>query len=362
MAEQLLFAGTSQPARRSFGIDELTIGGERIPVTTCDMAASPFCALVELTRADRMPQRDVIIVAPLSGHFPILLRDLVVGLLPSSRVLVTDWINVRHVPAHLGDFDLGSNVATIIDLIRHARSPPLVIALCQGGMPALAATALLEAASDAAAPSGLVLIASPIDPLANPTRVSCHIRGHGPDWFESRALSTVADPFAGVGRRVYPANHQLAVLSMYLARRIVGGGQLWAKLVNDDGADPERFPFLDLYTSIMDLDATHFLDNIRLTYLDRAICEGALRYRGTPVNLEAIRHAALMTIEGEWDDIAAPGQTAAALALCKSVSADARQRLVVPGCGHFSLFHGELCRRRILPAIAEFRNRCEHKA
>jgi len=360
--ETLAYAGSDQPARRSFGIDAVMIRGARHPVAARDLGGTPFCVFRELKLREGGVDADAVVVAPLSGHFPFLLRDLVIGLLPTFRVLITDWVNARHVPVDHGGFSFDANIAAIQDAVRLARSPALVIALCQGGMPALAATALLEDWDDPARPRALVLVAAPIDPAANPTRISREIASHSVGWFERNALATVPPRFAGAGRRVHAASQQLAALTMYLHRRIAEGGQLWAKLVNDDGENPRRFPFLDLYTSIMDLDAEHFLDNIRRTFLERALPEGKLRYRSKPVCLRAIRRTALMTIEGAWDDVAAPGQTAAALGLCGSVPKGARRGLVVPRCGHFSLFHGEPCRRDTLPAIHEFWERHAHRA
>jgi poly(3-hydroxybutyrate) depolymerase len=163
---------------------------------------------------------------------------------------------------------------------------------------------------------------------------------------------------AGSGRRVYPGSVQLLGLWAYLARHVCEGGELLGKLLADDGADPVRFPFLDLYSAIMDLPAELFLDIVRHVYQERTLLQGKLRARNDTPSLRAIRATALMTIEGEYDDIAAPGQTAAAHDLCASLPAAARRRLVVPGCGHFSLFHGRTWRTCVLPRMREFMQEC----
>ena len=351
----MLFAGSNQSARRSFDITEVSICGERVPVTTRDILTTPFCALTEFARSDAIAARDVLVVAPLSGHFPFLLRDLVVDLLPSFRVLVTDWINARCISMEHGSFGLDANVSCVAEMMRLLRPHLTVIALCQGGIPALAATALLGANDDPRMPSALVLIAAPIDPLANQTRVARLLRARSLTWFQDNAITTVPKWFPGSGRLVYPANLQLAALSTYLLRRISEPGQIWAKLLYDDGIDPWRFPFLDLYTSIMDLDASFFLENIKSVYHDCALRQGTFRCQGENVDLRAIRRTALLTIEGEWDDIAAPGQTSAAHDLCSSIPTGAHHRIVVPHCAHFSLFHGGIWRREVLPSILAFR-------
>jgi poly(3-hydroxybutyrate) depolymerase len=296
----------------------------------------------------------VLIVAPLSSHFPILLRDLVLGLLPSFQVYITDWVNARHVRVEYGRFDLDENTSYIIEAMRVLAPELNVIALCQAGVPALVATAHHSDTDQGCAPDNLVLIAAPIDPAANPTRVSRLIRARTLSWYERNVVTEITSSDAGKGRLVYPGSMQLLGLWAYLARHLREGGELLGKVLTDDGADPVRFPFLDLYSAVMDLPAEVFLDIMRHVYQERTLVRGRLRARNQAVVLQSIRATALMTVEGEYDDIAAPGQTQRAHDLCPSVPAEARRRLVVPACGHFSLFHGETWRTRVLPEVRAF--------
>jgi poly(3-hydroxybutyrate) depolymerase len=229
-----------------------------------------------------------------------------------------------------------------------------VIVLCQGGVPALAATALLARDHDPHTPAALILIAAPIDPLANPTRVVKLLRSRPVSWFEANVIRAVPQKYAGAGRPVYPAHLHLIPLWAYLTRCVTEGSEIAAKVLFDDGADPAQFPFLDLYTSIMDLDAKFFLENTRIVFQDCLLRERALRFQGEPVNLSAIKQTALLTIEGKLDDIAAPGQTGAAHAFCTSLPHRLRHRIIVPGSGHFSLFYGDTWRREVLPVIRSF--------
>ena len=160
--------------------------------------------------------------------------------------------------------------------------------------------------------------------------------------------------YAGGGRLVYPARLQLMALLSYLARHLNQGGELLHKARHDDGADPRSFPFLDLYTSIMDIDAKHFIENIDRVFHAGALPAGSLRFGGDPVEPRAIRHTALLTVEGRDDDIAAPGQTCAAHALCAELPAHLHKKRVVSGAGHFSLFHGSVFRREVLPVLRDF--------
>jgi poly(3-hydroxybutyrate) depolymerase len=224
------------------------------------------------------------------------------------------------------------------------------------------ATANLSAIEQACAPRSLVLIAAPVDPAANPTRVSRLIRSRPLSWYERNVITRVPPPDVGQGRLVYPGSLQLMGLWAYLARYLREGGELLGKLVADDGADPVRFPFLDLYSAVMDLPAEVFLDIVRHVYLEGTLVRGSIRVRNEKVALTCIRATGLMTVEGEYDDIAAPGQTQRAHDLCSSIPASARRRLVVPGCGHFSLFHGETWRTRVLPEVQSFIGKSGHPA
>lgn len=347
-----LFAGADQPARRAFGIGAITVQSEAVPVVTRDVSTTPFHTLVEFKRSDIRALSKILVVPPVSGHFPVVLRDLVVGLLADFCVQVIDWTNVRHVPLKHGRFGFDDSIAAVAEAIGGAGPGLSVVGVCQGGVAALAAASLL-AADDGDQPVALVLIGAPIDPLANPTRVVRLIRDQPIPWLVAGAVSHVPEQHAGHGRLVYPAERQLAALLAYLARHLDAGGELFAKLRHDDGADPRRFPFFDLYSSIMDLDAKHFVENIERVFHANALAQGALRCSGERVDLGAIRRTALVTIEGEQDDIAASGQTSAAHALCSGLPADLHRQVIVAGAGHFSLFHGDIFRRAVLPVIRD---------
>jgi poly(3-hydroxybutyrate) depolymerase len=350
-------AGPEQPRRRALGIESVARGGGQIPIVTRDVEATPFWTLVELAPPAGMPLGDVLVVPPLSGHFPMLLRDLIVGLLPAFRVRVIDWTNVRHVPLSEGRFGFDDNVLAVERAIAGLPPGAGVVALCQGGVPAVAATARVAAAGTAPPPAALAVLAAPVDPLAAPTGVVRLIRQRPPAWFGAGPIAPVAARHAGRGRPVYPAELQGRALDAYLARHLDGESELARKLEHDDGADPERFPFLDLYTSVMDIDARHFAENIQRVFHDRTLARGTMRVAGAPVRPQAIRDTALLTLEGERDDIAAPGQTQALMRLCPGVPEPCRAAAVIPGAGHFSLFHGDLFRAAVLPRLAGFLRR-----
>lgn len=340
-----------QPARRSLALEGLTLRDERVQVARRDLSASAFHTLVSFRVAAAGPRPRLLVVPPLSGHFAMLMRDVVIGLLPDFDVALLDWTNVRHVPRRCGSFGFEDNILTVERAIRELGPGLTVLALCQGGVPALAATARLAEDMPELAPEALVLMAAPIDPMANPTAVVRLIRRWPMLWYRTGAVAPVPRGFEGRGRRVYPARTQLAGLQAYLARDRERGGELAGKFRADDGTDPRAAPFADLYTSVMDVDARHFAENLEQVFHACAITRGWLTCRGRTVQPEALQDTTLITIEGALDDIAAPGQTAAAHDLCAALPPHRRARIVVPDCGHFGLFHGRPWRERILPDL-----------
>ncbi len=347
------FIPREQPARRAFGIRQVHHRGRDIAVREDTVADWPFAALLEFLPATETAQQ-FLFIPPLSGHFAFLLRDAVIGLLPRARVFVLDWVNARHVPSSMGDFDFDDNIAHVLRALSLLGPSTHVFAVCQGVIPALAATAILAREDGTLAPRSLILMAGPVYPLASPTRVFRLLRERPLDWFRANALARIGEGYPGADRVVYPASVQFHSLLAYAARHLASGLELSGKILNDDGTDRERFPFLDLYASIMDLTAEFFLENVRLVFHERAVCTGALRWQSAPINFGAIRGTALMTIEGEFDDIAAPGQTGAAHALCHGLPPEKRNRHLVPGSGHFSLFHGRRWREQVLPELLSF--------
>ena len=228
-----------------------------------------------------------------------------------------------------------------------------VVAVCQGTVSALAATALLSVIEEAACPRSLALIAGPIDPLANPTRVVHACRAHSPEWFQHNVMRNVPQGFTGTGRRIYPASAQLATLTGYVARHWLCGEIFW-KIWQDDGENPLQFPFSRLVTQVMNLPAELVLDTVRQVFMNRALCTGRFLALGHPFAPSKIHRTGLLTVEGDDDDIAAPGQTYAAHGLCSGIPDNLHRHLLVPSSGHFSLFHGRQWRSTVLPGLVRF--------
>jgi poly(3-hydroxybutyrate) depolymerase len=343
-----------QHAERPFGLDKTTIGGRVVAVRECVVVRRPFSRLLHFIRDGGRIDPRVVVVAPLSGQRSTIMRDLLAALLPEHDLFLLDWVDARCVPAGAGRFGLEDNIACIIESLRLFGADTHLLGLCQSAAPALAAAAVLAGAGDGAEPRSLILISGLIDPRINPTRIGRLAASRSPDWFERHAIVTVPPPYLGTGRRVYPASAQRTALLAYFLRHLSTGGELLRKMLDDDGADPQRFPFIDLFFRVIDLSAEFFIDTIRLVFQEFALPCGALMWRGERVDLSGIGRAALMTVEGEFDDVSGLGQTRIAHDLCTNIAAGRRSHYLQRNVGHFGTFHGRAWRSDICPRIGRF--------
>jgi len=294
------------------------------------------------------------VVAPLSGHTSALIRDTLAALLIDHDLFLMDWVDARDVAVADGQFSLEDNITYVIEALRVLGGDSHLLGLCQSAIPVLAATAILAEAHDRVQPRSMVLISGAIDPRINSTRIGRLAARGSIDWFERYAITVAAEPYAGRGRHVYPAAAQRSALTAYFMRHLATRGELWQKWVDDDGQDPARFPFFAGFFSLMDLTAEFFIDTLKFVFQDFALPSGALLWRGSQVDLAAIRQTALMTIEGEFDDVSGLGQTRIAHALCPNIPMARRCHHLQHGVGHFGTFHGEPWRAEIMPQIRQF--------
>jgi len=354
IAYDLLDRVFSRSPRPAFGLDTTTIDGRVVTVRETPLLRKPFCVLRQFRREVNCDDPKLLIVAPLSGHFAVLLHDMVAALVPEHDVYVTDWVDARVVPLVDGAFGLGDNIGYIMAFVQHLGPDVHVIGLCQSAVPALAATALLAANNAATAPRSLTLLGGPIEPRLAPTRVQRLLIMRSLDWFERNVIATVSSAYPAAGRKVYPSSLQLMALTAYLARHVRERRELSYKLDKDlqDGAGPHTF--LRLYTAVMDLTAEFFLENVKTVFQESALAKGLMTWRDQAVDLAAISRTALFTVEAELDDISGPGQTRAAHELAVNIPSAQRAHHTQSGIGHFSLFHGDCWRTEIMPRVRDF--------
>jgi poly(3-hydroxybutyrate) depolymerase len=351
---------TRRYGKPEWGLNDTEVGGVRVPVEIRSIREKPFCRLLhfdrKFMRPPRQPQPRVLIVAPMSGHYATLLRGTVEAFLPTHEVYITDWSDARMVPLSEGRFDLDDYIDYVIEMLRLLGSNMHVVAVCQPAVPVVAAVSLMEARRDPFVPISMTLMGGPIDTRRNPTAVNKLAEERGIEWFRSHVITKVPFPNPGVMRNVYPGFLQLnGFISMNLDRHVDAHKALFRNLVKGDGdlVDKHR-DFYDEYLAVMDLAAEYYLQTVETVFIKHALPKGEMTHRGTPVNPSKIARVALMTVEGEKDDISGLGQTEAAHQLCSSIPAHRRVHYVQPGVGHYGVFNGSRFRSETLPRITDF--------
>ena len=338
-------------------LDTTQIDGKTVPVTREVALSLPFCDLLHFKRgAKGLNDPQVLVVAPMSGHYATLLRGTVQALLPGHDVYVTDWHDARSIPASEGSFDLDTYIDYLMQFMRHLGRDIHLIAVCQPAPMVLAAVSLMAAADDKAQPRSMVLMGGPVDTRANPTIVTRFAENRPLDWFERHVVTTVPLHYPGAGRRVYPGFMQVgAFISMNPSRHFHAHIDQFKHLVRGDGesADGHR-RFYDEYLTVQDIAADFYLDTVEHVFKLHSLPKGTMRWRTQRVDPAAITKTALMTIEGELDDISAPGQTLAAHDLVKKLPKSMQEHYLQKGVGHYGIFNGRRWREQIMPRIASF--------
>ena len=349
-----------------FGITSTIVDGEQLAVNEEVVWQRPFCKLIRFKRAQpasgvELDHPRLLLVAPMSGHYATLLRGTVETFLPDHDVYITDWQNARDVPQSAGSFDLDDYVDTVADIFRHFEGDVHVFAVCQPAVPVLAAIADMEAAGDPCVPHSMMIAGGPIDTRRSPTAVNRLAQEKGTEWFRSNVISTVPWPSQGYGRSVYPGFLQLTgFMTMNLDRHMNAHKDLFLHLVHGDGDGVEKHrEFYDEYLAVMDLTAEFYLETIASVFVEHRLPRGAMRHRNRKVDLGAIRNVALMTIEGENDDITGKGQCSAALDLCANIPATKKEHFECPKVGHYGVFNGSRFRSEIAPRMGAFLRRTD---
>lgn len=345
----------------TFGIGSTQIDGTDVPIVERTVAQRPFCNLIHFQRMFPAGMRTpddpkLLIVAPLSGHHATLLRDTVRTMVAHHEVYITDWIDARMVPLREGPFHLDDYIDYVRDFIT-LLSPDLhVMSVCQPTVPVLAAVSLMASEGAQATPKSMIIMGGPIDTRRNPTSVNDLATQKSLEWFVNHVIYTVPSRYPGYLRKVYPGFLQHAgFVAMNPNRHLTSHYDYYLQLVQGDGESAEGHrAFYDEYNAVLDLAAEYYLDTVRIVFQEHALPRGTWTVRGKPVRPQDIRHTALLTIEGELDDITGPGQTQAAHELCSGIPAERREDIVVPGAGHYGIFSGRRWREQVAPRVSEF--------
>ena len=300
--------------------------------------------------------RRILLCAPMSGHYSTLLRSTVASLLPDAEVWITDWHNARDIPVSEGKFDVEDYTQYLVDFMKHLGPDTHVIAVCQPAPLALAATALLAEDAPEAQPLTLTLIGGPIDPDAAPTEVTDFGRRVTMGQLEHLAIQRVGLKYAGVGRTVYPGLLQLAgFLSMNMDRHAQAfSDKITAAARGEDSEHDAHNHFYDEYLSVMDMTAEFYLSTVERIFKNREIARNVFEVNGRTVDIGKITDVAVKIVEGDKDDISAPGQCLAALDLLTGLPESLKAQHLEPGAGHYGIFAGSSWRNNIRPLVFRF--------
>jgi poly(3-hydroxybutyrate) depolymerase len=350
----------------SFDITRATVSGVEVAVQEQVAVEKPFCRLLRFKRFTDDPkalgqmkqQGTVLIVAPLSGHHATLLRDTVTSLLQDHKVYITDWTDARMVPESAGPFRLNDYVHYVREFIRHIGPDVNVISVCQPTVPVLAAVSLMASAGEPTPPV-LIMMGGPIDARKSPTSVNNLAMNKSYEWFESNVIYRVPPNYPGANRRVYPGFLQHSgFVAMNPDRHLSSHYDYFLDLVRGDeeSVDAHR-RFYDEYNAVLDMPAEYYLDTIKTVFQDFALVNGTWRVDGALVRPQDITTSALLTIEGELDDISGAGQTRAAHDLCTGVPKQRKFHYDVKGAGHYGIFSGKRWREKVYPEVRDFIDR-----
>ncbi|MFK5979494.1 MAG: polyhydroxyalkanoate depolymerase [Rhizobiaceae bacterium] len=358
---------TRRYGKPEFGLTHTTVEGVEVAVREEIVWQKPYCDLLHFERALEKGQGagpNILIIAPLSGHYATLLRGTVEQMMQHGNVYITDWKDARMVPNDMGSFDLDDYIDYIIDIIHHLGTNTHIMAVCQPSVPALAAAAIMETRKDKILPASMTLMGGPIDTRKNPTAVNKLAVEKGIGWFKDNVIMKVPFPQPGFMREVYPGFLQLSgFMSMNLDRHVMAHKDFFNHLIEGDGDSAERHrEFYDEYSAVMDLDAAYYLQTVQSVFIDHSLPKGTFNHRGELIDCTKIKKIALMTVEGENDDISGLGQTEAAHTICSNLPEAKREHYVQADVGHYGVFNGSRFRSEIAPRIIDFMAKNAHKA
>lgn len=355
-ASELIERATRRYIKPEFEIERTSINGKRYDIEEETVCEKPFGRLLHFRKTEEIKQPQVLLVAPMSGHHATLLRGTVRGLLPHADVYITDWTDAREVPYYEGTFDLGDYITYLMDFMKLLGRETHVIAVCQPAVPVLAAVSVLNAMNAPHAPRSMTLMGGPIDTREAPTEVNRTATHRPLSWFENNVVTRVPANYPGFMRRVYPGFLQLTgFMTMNLERHIGEHVKLFNHLVQGDGDSAEAHrKFYDEYLSVADLPAEFYLQTIDIVFQRHLLPKGEMVYKGKKVDPGKITRTALLTIEGELDDISGVGQTAAAHKLCKNLPDNMKKHHLQKAVGHYGIFNGSKFRDFVLPVMVDF--------
>ncbi len=363
---ELLERMTKRYGKPVFGLTETMVDGNLVKIKEQIVDERPFANLIHFEKQkgrrasdQAAPQPKLLITAPMSGHHATLLRGTVRDMLPHADIYITDWLDARDVPLTEASFDLHDYIDYVIHYFKKLGTNTHVMAVCQPSVPVLAAVAIMNARGDECAPKSMTLIGGPIDTREAPTEVNELAKEKPLEWFEQNVVTTVPMNYPGHMRQVYPGFLQLTgFMTMNLDKHIDAHVKLFDHLVEGDGDSAETHRlFYNEYLAVMDITAEFYLQTVREVFQKHSLPKGEFMYRDELVDCSKITKTALLTLEGERDDISGVGQTYAAHKLCTKLPKSMKKHHMQKNVGHYGIFNGRRFRKHVVPIIAEFMNK-----
>ncbi len=360
---EMFINATRRYDKPEFRLEKTIVDGVETSIVEEVVHTLPFCNLLHFKRdSETVSKRNdpkVLIIAPMSGHYATLLRGTVEAMLPEHDVYITDWTDARDIPLSEGKFDLDDYADYLVDFCRLLGSDgerPSVMAVCQPGVPMLVAATLMAKNKDSFRPSSITLMGSPIDATQNPQTPNKLATDKPLSWFKKNVVVSVPWPNTGFMRRVYPGFLQLSgFMSMNMDKHVDAHKNQFKHLIEGDGdSTAAHRTFYDEYMAVMDLTEEFYIQTIDRVFQRHLLAEGEYYYRDTLIDPSVIKDIALLTIEGEKDDITGEGQTKAAHTLTSNLPENKRDHLLQEGVGHYGIFNGSRWRSIIQPKVAGF--------
>lgn len=363
-ASDLFESMTRRYRKPDWNLPTTIVEGSEVTVTPKTAWSSPWCSMVHFERdAEQLKaargarsEPAVLLVAPMSGHYATLLRSTVEAFLPEHEVYITDWADARMVPVLSGRFDIHDYIDHVMAMLRALGPETHVVAVCQPGPLVLAAVSLMAEENDPCTPATMTFMGSPIDARKSPTAPNKLAENRDIDWFRKNMIHTVPGLYPGAFRRVYPGFLQLAsFMGMNLSRHVDAHHAYFQNLVKGDGDSTEKHrEFYDEYLAVMDLTEEFYIQTLEEVFQKYSLATGTFEHDGKLVDPGLITKTALLTVEGENDDISGIGQTQAAHEICASIPEHMRLDYIQPGVGHYGVFSGRRFRTEIYPRMREF--------
>jgi len=347
---------TNDYEKPEFDLPFTEVDGKKTKITEEITHSLPYCDLLHFKREGTHHHPKILLIAPMSGHYATLLRGTVEHFIPDHEVYITDWKNAREVSLEQGGFTFNDYVRYLIEFLDHMGPNTHVMAVCQPSVPAIVATSVMAERNNPNSPKTLTVMGGPIDTRLSPTDVNNFAAGKDLKWFEDKVIMTVPKGFPGAGQRVYPGFIQLTgFVSMNPDSHAKKYYKFFTDLVKGDGDSAEAHrTFYNEYLAVMDLPAEFYLETIRKVFIDHRLATGEIQFEKKKVNPKAVTKTALLTIEGENDDITGKGQTKAAHDILSNIPKSKKQHYEQPEVGHYGIFNGRRFRESVGPKIKAF--------